>query len=154
MEWFSRLANIFRPEKLRGEIDEELRYHIEARTADNLAVGMSPQEARADALRRFGSPAVALDRSHDAEIFVWLETFLQDLRYGLRNLRSNPGVTVVALFSLALAIGANTAIFSMVNMVLLRALPYKDPDRIAMLWVTNTLNGAREMNASVPNFDD
>jgi predicted permease len=154
MAWFCRLANILRAEKLRSEIDEELRYHIEARTADNCAAGMSASEARADALRRFGGASLALDRSRDADILVWLETLIQDLRYGVRNLRSNPGVTVVALLSLSLAIGANTALFSVVNVVLLRALPYPDPDRITMLWVTNTLNGANEMNASVPNFDD
>ena len=91
---------------------------------------------------------------HDANIFVWLETILQDLRYGARNLRSNPGVTAVALLSVALAIGAGAGIFSVVNAVLLRTLPYKEPDRIAILWVTNTLNGSLENNASVPNLED
>jgi putative ABC transport system permease protein len=154
MAWFNRLANIFRTEKLRDEIEEELRYHIDARTADNRAAGMSLHEARADALHRFGGASQALDQSRDADVLVWLETMIQDLRYGVRNLRSNPGVTVVALLSLALAIGASTAIFSVVNAVLLRALPYRDPDRITMLWVTNSLNGANEMKASVPNFED
>src|SRR5260370_20550442 len=108
MAWVSRLANILRAEKLRSEIDEELRYHIEARTADNCAAGMSALEARADALRRFGGASLALDRSRDAHILVWLETMVQDLRYGARNLRSNPGVTAVALLSLALAKGARS----------------------------------------------
>jgi predicted permease len=152
MAWFRRLSNTFRPEELRGEIDEELRYHIEARTTQNLAAGMSREEARADALRRFGGAALALDKAHDADTFAWLETILQDLRYGLRNMRSNPFVTVVALLSLSLAICASTAIFSVVDAVLLRALPYKDPERVALLW-GNTLNGGRA-NASVPNFDD
>src|SRR5437870_1715422 len=128
MPWFRRLANVFRPEKLRSETDEELRYHIEARTAENLAAGMSREEARADALRRFGGCALALEETHDADTFARLETILQDLRYGVRNMCSNPFVTVVALLSLALAIGASTAIFSVVDAVLLRALPYKDPD--------------------------
>jgi len=70
------------------------------------------------------------------------------------SLRANPGITAVALLSLALAIGANTAIFSIVNAVLLRTLPYKEPNRIAMLWITNTVSGAHEINASVPNFED
>jgi putative ABC transport system permease protein len=152
MAWLRRLANVFRPGELRSENDEELRYHVEARTADNLAAGMSREEARADALRRFGGRAVALDETHEADTFTWLETILQDLRYGVRNMCSNPFVTLVAMLSLALAIGASTAIFSVVDFVLLRALPYRDPDRIALLWTSNR-NGGRA-NASVPNFDD
>jgi putative ABC transport system permease protein len=153
MAWLNRLANIFRPANVRDEIEEELGYHINARTNDNVAAGMNPEEARADAVRRFGGATLALDRSYDANVFVWLETILQDLRYAARNLRSNPGVTSVALLSLALAIGANTAIFGVVNAVLLRAFPYREPDRITMLWMSSTLREAR-MNVSVPNFDD
>jgi putative ABC transport system permease protein len=154
MAWLERLINVFRPAKIHDEIDEELRFHIDARIADNIAAGMSAEEARIDALRRFGGAAAALERSHDADVFVWLETLLQDLRYGARHLRSNPGVTAVALLSLALAAGASIAIFSVVNAVLLRSLPYKQPNRIAMVWATNTINGALEMFASVPNFED
>lgn len=154
MAWLQRLANILRPARVRGEIEEELRYHIDARTADNIAAGLSPEGARADAVRRFGGATVALDKSHEANIFVRLETIVHDVRFGIRNLRSNPGTTIVALLSVALASGVSIAMFSVVHAVLLRALPYKDPDRIVMLWVTNTLNGAREMNASVPNFND
>jgi predicted permease len=154
MAWFNRLANIFRPDKLRGEIDEELRYHIHARMSDSLARGMTSEEARRDALRRFGGQGAAVERSRDADIFVWVETIIQDLRYGLRSLHGSPGVAAVALVSLALAMGANTAIFSVVNAVLLRSLPYKDPERIAIIWVTNTINGSRENHASVPNFED
>jgi predicted permease len=153
MAWFRRLVNVLRPEQLRSEIDEELHYHIEARIAENLAAGMNREEARADALRRFGGPALTLDKAHDADTVAWLETILLDLRYGVRNMRSNPVVTLVALFSLALAMGASTAIFSVVDAVLLRALPYKEPDRVALLWMTNAINGAR-VNVSVPNFDD
>src|SRR5689334_596949 len=136
MAWFHRLANVFRPHALRSQIDEELRYHIEARTDQNIAAGMSREDARADALRRFGGSALALDNVHDADSFGWLRTTFQDLRYGARNLRSNPFVSVVALLSLSLAIGANTAIFSVVDAVLLRAMPYREPDRIALFWNT------------------
>lgn len=153
MSVLQRLANVFRPEGLRNEIDEELRYHIEARMAQNLAGGMNPDEARADALKRFGGLARALDEAHDADSFSWLTAIYQDLRYGLRSLRSSPLVTVAALVSLSLAIGASTAIYSVVDAVLLRALPYRQPDRVALLWMTNALNGART-NVSVANFDD
>src|SRR5262245_23930164 len=99
---------------------------------------MNPREARLDALRRFGRPALAMDKSHDTDIYVWLDTIVQDLRYGIRTLISHPAVTVVALLSLGVAIGANTAIFSVVDAVLLRTLPYKRADAIAILRLTNT----------------
>jgi predicted permease len=151
--WLNRIANILRPARVSDEIDEELRYHINARIADNVAAGMSREEARADAVRRFGNATVARDRSYEADIFVWLETVLQDLRYGARSLRLNPGVTVVVLLSVAIASGASTAIFSVVHSVLLRSLPYRDPDRITVLWATDKLNGSLENTTSVSNFE-
>lgn len=154
MAWLTRFVNIFRQEKLRREIEEELRYHIEARISDNLAHGMPADKARNDAFRRFGGKTLTLDKSRDADILVWVGSLLQDLRYGLRSLVASPGVTVIALFSLALSIASVTAIFSVVHAVLLRALPYKNPERLAILWVTNTLNGVQDMNASLPNFED
>jgi predicted permease len=152
MAWYERLMNTLRPQKARSEIDEEVQHHIESRIEDNLAEGMSQEEARSDALRRFGGSARTLDAAHDEDIYVWIDTIFQDLRYGIRNLISNPGVTLVTLVSLALAIGANTAIFSVVDAVLLRALPYREPNRLALLWQTNVLNGA-VANPSVPNFE-
>jgi putative ABC transport system permease protein len=154
MSWANRLMNLFRGRRLHSDIDEELQFHLDARIADNLAAGMTPEEARRDAARRFGGQMFALERSRDAEIVVWVETISQDIRYAWRSLRGNPGLTVVALASLAIAIGANTAIFSVVNAVLLRAFPYKDPDRLTIVWSTSTLNGSQEINTSVPNFAD
>jgi predicted permease len=154
MPWLRRLANLFRGRALRSEIDEELRFHVDARIADNVSTGMTAEEARRDAIRRFGSETLALDKSRDADIVVWVETIGQDIRYAGRSLRRNPGVTAVALASLALAISANTAIFSLVNTVLLRALPYKDANRLTVVWSTSTLNGAQEINTSFPNFED
>src|SRR5262249_61290938 len=115
MAWLDRLINVFRPAKVHGEIDEELRFHIDARIADSTAAGMSAEEARADALRRFGGAAAALEKSRDADIFVWLETILQDLRYGARNLRSNPGVTAGGPLFAALAGGGGDPQFSVVQ---------------------------------------
>ena len=154
MAWFNRLANLLRPARVSSEIEEELRYHIDARTADNIAAGMSREDARRDAVRRFGSAALSSERSYETEIFLWLETMLHDLRYGARSLRSNPLVSTVAILSIALAIGASTAIFSVVQAVLLNALPYQDPDHIVILWGTNNVNNSIENNTSVPNFED
>jgi putative ABC transport system permease protein len=150
----NRLTNLFRGSKLASEIDEELQFHLDARMAHNLAAGMTPEDARRDATRRFGGRMPALEKSRDADIVVWIETIGQDIRYAWRSLGRNPGVTAVALASLALAIGANTAIFSAVNAVLLRALPYKDADRLAVVWSSSTLNGSQEVNTSVPNIED
>ena len=154
MAWFNRLANLLRPARVSSEIEEELRYHIDARTRDNIAAGMNREDARRDAVRRFGSAALSLERSYETEIFLWLETILHDLRYGSRSLRSNPLVSSVAILSIALAIGASTAIFSVVHAVLLSPLPYQDPDRIVILWGTDKVNNSIENNTSVPNFED
>ena len=154
MAWFNRLANLLLPKRVINEIDEELRYHIDARTDDNIAAGMTREDARRDAVRRFGSGALARERSYEPEIFLWLETVLHDLRYGARSLRSNPLVSTVAILSIALAISVSTTIFSVVHAVLLKALPYQDPDRIVILWGTNKVNNTLENNTSVPNFED
>src|SRR5439155_5533347 len=154
MAWTNRLMNLFRRGRLDAEIEEELRFHIEARVRDNLAAGMTAQEARRDAMRRFVGRLQVREASRDADVLVWLQTIAQDARYAIRGFRKNPGVSSIAVLSLGLAIGANTAIFSIVNAVLLRAFPYKDSARIAMLWTSNALNGSMEQNTSMPNLED
>jgi predicted permease len=155
MSLTNRLMNLFRREKLNAEINEELRFHVEARIRDNLAGAMLPSEAQQDAARRFGGQLLSKEGSREADVVVWLETIGQDVHYAIRSLRKTPGVTAVAAVSLALAIGANTAIFSIVNAVLLRSLPYTNADRLAILWSANLLTkGAREQRTSIPNFED
>ncbi|HLK66910.1 MAG TPA: ABC transporter permease [Bryobacteraceae bacterium] len=154
MPWLTRFANLFRPNELYREIDQELEFHLEARVADNLAAGMTPEDARRDAILRFGGRARVMEQSRDADVVLWIESIAQDLRYAWRSLRRTPVVTAVALGSLVLAIAANTAIFSVVNAVLLRALPYPDAGRLAIIWSTSTLNGSQEINTSFPNFAD
>ena len=130
MAWFKRLTNILRPAKVRGEIEEELHYHINARTADNVARGMSPAEARADAARRFGGTTVALDRSYEANVFIWLETILQDLRFGLRMIVKYRTASCAAIVSLALAMGSCSAAFTLIDALIFRPLPVSDPSQL------------------------
>src|SRR5262245_27624081 len=133
MSWTHRLKNLFRTEKLDAEIVEELEFHIEARFQDNLRAGMPAAEARRDAERRFGSRVRSLEGAREADILVWLDTVRQDVRYAFRTLLKNRGFTVVAVASLALGIGANTAIFSLIDTLLIRDLPVRDPNELVIL---------------------
>jgi putative ABC transport system permease protein len=125
-----RLSNLIRGRHLDPEIDEELLFHLDSRIRDNIAAGMPPDEARRDALRRFGNRVSLREETRDTEIVVALETMAQDLRFAARSLVRRPGFAAIALLTLALGIGANTAIFTIVHSVLLRPLPYDEPEAL------------------------
>src|SRR5215468_1866558 len=112
-----------------------MRFHLEMKAEDNLASGAAPEEARYAAQRQFGNQTLLQEESRDMWAVRSIETFCQDLRYGIRLLIKHKGFTTVAVLSLALGIGANTAIFSLINAALLRMLPVPNPERLVLLTV-------------------
>lgn len=133
MSWFHRLANTVRARALSRDLDREVAFHLAERMDELAARGMSPDDASLEARRRFGNRTVHTERTHDRDVIVWLESLAADLRYAVRTLIANPGFTTVAVVSLALGLGANTAIFTLANAVVLRSLPVRAPEQLMVL---------------------
>jgi predicted permease len=123
-----------RRKRMLEELEQDIRDHIDRETHENIARGMAPEEAHYAALRKFGNVTKVQEDTRDVWSFVWLEQLLQDVRYGFRQLRRSPLFALAAIFTLAIGIGANTAIFTVVHAVLLQPLPYPDSDRLAIIW--------------------
>ena len=151
-EFWRRLAMLFRRKQFDQGMDEEIRLHLELRERDHAANGFSPEEAHMNARKNFGNTLAVREVSHDSWGWAWLEHLSQDLKFSFRMLSKNPGFTAIAILTLALGIGANTAIFSFVYGVLLAPLPYQNPSRLVMLNETTPRVG--NVSTSYPNFLD
>jgi putative ABC transport system permease protein len=141
--WLKAKALAMR-KRLERDLEEELQFHLAKRSEKNRALGIGAKDAEAAARRRFGNVTLVKEDCRQTWIFSWMETLWQDLRYAARILAKSPGFAAVVIFSLALGIGANTAVFSAMNTVLLQALPYEHPETLATIWTTQKTDPGSE----------
>ncbi len=159
-----RLLAFFRKDEMDAEVSAEIASHLEMAIEENLQRGMSPEEARRQALIQLGGVQQAREKHAEARGLPWLDILLQDLRYTFRTLRRDRGFAVVAVLILALGIGANVVVFSVVNTILLRPLPFRDPDKLLWIapaiatsgWssVTYSADAYEELQEQTKSFDD
>src|SRR3954469_21551889 len=151
-EAWARFRQLFRSRQTAVEIDEELRFHIEQQTAENIRSGLSPEEARRQALLRFGGTEQTREQCYRESRFLSLDHISQDVSYAFRTMRKRPAFHLVVIGILALGLGANTAIFAIAKSLLLDQLPFRNPEQIVTIReATDTDEG---FTMSPPNFDE
>lgn len=128
-----RFGNLLRGNAVQREVDEELAFHLDERTRHYIGKGMAPEAARKEAERQFGSRTLSREETRDRNVLTGLESVMRDLRYAIRSVRYQPGYSLVAILILSLAIGANTAVFTVIQSVLLNSLPYQNPEGLVQL---------------------
>jgi predicted permease len=138
MRWFDRfrmaVLMLLRRQSETARLDDELQFHLDQQVKENIARGLAPDEARYAALRTFGNPTQLRDEARSSWSWNWLEKFLRDLRYGVRTLTRSPGFSLTAILVMALGIGATTSLFTIVRSVLLKPLPFRDPDNLVVVY--------------------
>lgn len=153
-ECWIRLRALFRRKSVETELEDELRFHLERQVEKYVQSGMNCEEAQRRARVEFGGVELVKEEARDARGVSLIETVARDVRYGLRTLRSNSGFSVIAILTLALGIGATTAIFSVIDSVLLRPLPYADPASLVMVWEKDSQGSNPRNTVSPPDFLD
>ena len=149
-----RLRHWWRGERLDHELNAEVRFHIEMETEKNIKLGLSPAEARLKALRSFGPMEKHKEETREARGVSWFENLIADLKYGARALFKHPGYALLAVLTLGLGIGANTAIFSVINGVLLKPLPYEHGDRLVVVQQSRPLSGQPQVGVAIAEYFD
>ena len=154
MRWYRKLLNLVRQHRLHHDIERELSFHINERADEFIASGMNKDDALRTARRQFGNYRQYQERTRDMDIHVWLETLAKDLRYAVRGLRKNPGFTAAAVITLAVGIGATTTVFTVLNGILIKPLPYSEPERLVGVWHSAVFQGTttNDFNLSPPMY--
>jgi hypothetical protein len=152
MSWLRRLFNALRPARVQRDIDREIDFHLREREDELRAGGLSDQDARRRARVQFGNALVQRERTQDVDIALWLDTSLRNVRHAVRALIHVPGFSLTVIVTLALGIGANGAVFSAMDAVLLQPLPFREPDRLASL--TQSSEGAGESTSGAARILD
>ena len=150
-QWGARLRALVHRRRADAELDEEIRFHLSEEADERAAAGLPPDQARLAARKDFGNATLIREATREVRGWGFAERLIQDVRYALRITRRHPGFSAVAILTIALGIGANTAIFSLVNGILLRPLPYPDPDRLVSVTGTYPRGAFVEMRAWTPD---